>query len=323
MLYNKHRPNTEKELIGQPHAFNFLSNLSEENIPNSVILAGESGLGKTTTARLIGKKIYELDSIDDLQKTMDWLEYDAASFSGVADVRELKSRLNLSTMSGKPRLIYIDEAHNLSKQAFDVLLKITEEPGNNCFVFSTTALNKIPDTIQTRSVVINFTKPTQDDLLVLLREVAKKEGYSVDLETLGLLSFHSTPSYRDALVVLESLLTSFGLDKVITKTKVDDKGLLLSQSQRDAIKEFPAILKTKNWLSLLKLIQELENEEKPLRNFSYYMYNYTRKLVLNGHDNKMEYIYLLESISSLLSSYTLTKIQLENLVYKLMLKKAY
>lgn len=278
MLYNKYAPQTKEELVGQKSARNFLDRLTLDNSPNALILSGPSGDGKTTTARLYASQLHNIP-IKKLSADLDYVEMDAASNGGVDEIRKIRDRLNLSTISGLPRIIYVDEAHNLSKAAWDALLKVIEEPKKNKFVFATTDINKIPDTIKTRSIIINFLEPTQDELKELVYRVSKKEGYTIPETMLGLIVFSSLPSFRDVLTKLESVFNYYGTTKNLPEN--DESGLLLDETQQDAIKKFPKLFNATYWLDLYALVVDFKGTDQELKNFAYFMYNYSRKVITN------------------------------------------
>ena len=286
MLYNKYRPKTISELVGQDAAKTFLTKITPETVPHTIIFYGPSGTGKTTAARLLAKKIHcenptpEGDVCGVCQgckavendTTMDYMEIDATSSGGVNDIRELKDRLSLTTLSGKPRIVYIDEAHNLSKQAFDALLKVLEEQSSNIFVLATTEQQKIPKTIRTRSFEVEFLSAKKEEIADLVTKIAKIEGYLLAKKVANVIAFIAEGSYRRALVLLEDVLMH-SKSKTITEDMLDDLSHILSTEEVDLINSFkPAFFKA-DWAALMELAKKLPADDKKLRPLAYHMYN--------------------------------------------------
>lgn len=330
MLYNKYQPKRIEDLTGQPSVKNFLKSLTVENRPNAIIFEGPSGTGKTSSARLVVQKLHaplgkdgDIAEYVPLDTVMDYIEIDAASNSGVDSIRDIRERLRMTTWGSAPRVIYIDEAHNLSKSAWDALLKPIEDSGNNLFIFATTDAKKIPSTIKTRSVTFRFQEPDAEELKQFVISIAKKEGFELEEKLAGIIVFASLPSYRDVLTKLESVLAAFGEHKYLTAELVGPSGLLLSPGEQASVTEFLNLYRRGQYAALLRLIGGLENNESTLRNFVGYMYNVVRKGVLKliEQDRSPSSVDLLfmEEVSELLNpvSYpTLTRTVVENRLLK-------
>ena len=286
MLYNKYRPKKIAELVGQDAAKTFLTKIGAATVPHTIVFYGPSGTGKTTAARLLAKKIHcenptpEGDvcgvchgctSVDN-DTTLDYMEIDATSSGGVNDIRELKDKLSLTTLSGKPRIVYIDEAHNLSKQAFDALLKVLEEESNNIFVLATTEQQKVPKTIRTRAFEVEFLPAKKDEIVELVISVADSEGYTIAEKVANVIAFIAEGSYRRALVLLEDVLMH-SKSKTITEDMLDDLSHILSTEDVELINSFrPAFFKA-DWAALMELAAKLPTDDKKLRPLAYHMYN--------------------------------------------------
>jgi len=286
MLYNKYRPKTISELVGQDAAKTFLKKITPETVPHTIIFYGPSGTGKTTAARLLAKKIHcEAPTPDgdvcgvcsgctsvENDTTLDYMEIDATSSGGVNDIRELKDKLLLTTLSGRPRIVYIDEAHNLSKQAFDALLKVLEEESNNIFVLATTEQQKVPKTIRTRSFEVEYLPAKKEDISELVIKVAETEGYSLAKKVANVIAFIAEGSYRRALVLLEDVLMH-SKSKNITEDMLEDLSHILSTEDVGLINSFkPAFFKA-DWAQLMELAKKLPTDDKKLRPLAYHMYN--------------------------------------------------
>ena len=336
MLYNKYRPQKISELVGQPSIANFLLKTTPDNYPHTIIFHGESGVGKTTAARLFLKKMYCMSPTPNgdvcgtcvncraietnPDSVFDYTEMDAASNSSVNDIRELKDRTQFQTFEDKPRIIYIDEAHALSKQAFDALLKITEDASSNIFILATTQLDKIPKTIQTRAIKLEFTAPSTEVLSEFVGLVARKEGRALDADCAKAIAFFSDSSYRESLTVLEKILSGVDNERISLEL-VSNLGVFSSREEIDAIREFPRLYYAYKYGDILLLLSKLESSEQVYKNFAYYMYNLVKKGYLTGKLNKQEDLLFLSKLSQLLSDpiTKVTRAALENIIFEVIL----
>ena len=194
-LMTKHRPQEFAEVIGHKSTKDILkSKLSKEEHPHCYLFAGESGLGKTTFARIIAK------SVD-----AEAIEFDAGNLTGVDSIRDLISESStVSIMSGKAKKCFIiDECHMLSKSSWNALLKTIEEPGKyTYFVFCTTELNKVPAAIKNqRCVTLKLNPLTYDDMIVLLENIS-----DLDTRFIDFIAQNAEGSPRKALNMLESAI---------------------------------------------------------------------------------------------------------------------
>ena len=317
MLYQKYRPQRVEDLYGQKRIVDFLSTVTEENHPTSVIFHGPSGTGKTTSVRLLANKLWP-DDAGSLQSNMDYIEFSGVENSGVNDMRELKDRLMLSTFSGKPRLVVVDEAHGLSSKAFDALLKVTEDSTHNIFVFITTAFDKIPQTIKTRSLIYGFDPPTTNTLKELVSDISSKEGFDLDDEAAGIIAFKSGDSYRAALNVLEPILNSAAAQNItkITTDFLEENSVLVSKEEIRSIKEFPNTYYKKGLMGVLDLLKGLGNDPYELLNFATFMYNVVKKGAMKN--SRKQDIAFLANMGEVISNkyVTLTKTMLETAIFK-------
>lgn len=331
MLYNKYRPQKISELKGQPHLQTMLYKLDRNNVPNSIILSGSSGIGKTTTARLITRKLFA-DSVDEngeivsapnIETLIDYVEFDAAENSGVEDMRDLKEKLLISSWSGI-RVVYIDEAHNLSKKAWDALLKVIEESKSNVFLFATTEADKIPATIVNRSVHYKLQEPTQEDLISYADYIAKNEGYEIEKAALGVIVFSSSPSFRDVAKHVGQVITQLDNSEVITVEKLEKLGIFIGADEINLFKEFPKLIKTINntnsWFSFYKQVLQTKVDDSAIKNFLYYMYNYTKKVVINTSNPNDTLLYLMYELSEVLKDTykPINKVTLDNIILRVL-----
>jgi len=192
-LYNKHRPNSFKELKGD---YSYIQELiSRDDPPHAFLFQGLQGSGKTTTARIIAKEL----GADD----MDIVEKNSADFNGVDDIRALIPTMYVSPF-GKSRVFILDECHKLSTEAQHALLKPLEEPPKNVyFILCTTETTKILKTIKDRCTIIQFGGLTEDDLFDIVSDVSKKEGFKLSRDVKEAIAGAADGSARRALVLLE------------------------------------------------------------------------------------------------------------------------
>jgi len=226
ILALKYRPQEFKDLIGQEVMAQTITNaIKLGKTPNAYLLTGIRGVGKTTTARLIAKALNCEKIFDKGEKCkegeychcaeivnsnhMDILEMDAASKTGIDDIRELIENAKYSPTSAKYKIFIIDEVHMLSKQAFDGLLKTLEEPPPRLkFILATTEVRKIPVTILSRCQRFDLKRVNLEKLFLHLKNIAKKENGSIADSAIQLIARASEGSVRDAISLLDRALIS-------------------------------------------------------------------------------------------------------------------
>ena len=264
VLALKYRPKNFKELIGQDIMVETITNSIKLNkLPNAYLLTGIRGIGKTTTARLIAKAINcnkdfiqeekctkgeycHCDEINNF-KHLDVLEMDAASRTGIDDVRELIDSSKYNPTSAKYKIIILDEVHMLSKQAFNGLLKTLEEPPPHLkFIFATTEVKKIPVTILSRCQRFDLHRVSVKNLIKNLKRILKIENAKITEEATILIAKSSEGSVRDSLSLLDRAIISQNIDK----KEIDEK----------YIRKMLGIADKSKLLNLLKFI--FNGEEK-------------------------------------------------------------
>ena len=223
VLALKYRPQTFNDLIGQKViAETILNSIKADKIPNAFLFTGIRGVGKTTIARIIAKSLNCLNDIDDQCKVkcencdaitnsshIDVLEMDAASKTGVDDVRDLIEFSKYGPTISKYKIFIIDEVHMLSKQAFNALLKTLEEPPEYLkFIFATTEIQKIPITVVSRCQRFDLPRIRSSELFQYIKRISEKEKGKVSDEALKLIVKISEGSVRDALSLLDRGLLS-------------------------------------------------------------------------------------------------------------------
>ena len=224
VLALKYRPQTFDDLIGQRIVSDTIINSIKTNkIPNAYLFTGIRGIGKTTTARIVAKSLNCLNGIENLCKDnlcencesisnsshIDVLEMDAASKTGVDDVRDLIEFSRYGPTSSKYKIFIIDEVHMLSKQAFNALLKTLEEPPEYLkFIFATTEIKKIPITVVSRCQRFDLSRIKSTELFEFVKKIKEKEKGKATDEALKLIVKISEGSVRDALSLLDRALLS-------------------------------------------------------------------------------------------------------------------
>ena len=224
VLALKYRPQNFDDLIGQEVVAETITNsIKADKIPNAYLFTGIRGIGKTTTARIIAKSLNCLNGIENLCKVnlcencksitnsshIDVLEMDAASKTGVDDVRDLIEFSRYGPSSAKYKIFIIDEVHMLSKQAFNALLKTLEEPPEYLkFIFATTEIKKIPITVVSRCQRFDLSRIKSSELFEFIKKIKEKENGKASDEALKLIVKISEGSVRDALSLLDRALLS-------------------------------------------------------------------------------------------------------------------
>ena len=231
----KFRPGTFEELIGQPHVVQTLQNaIHRQQVAHAYLFSGMRGVGKTTAARILAKALNcekgptpepcgQCGSCLEIARgnSVDVIEIDGASNTGVDDVRELRENVKFSPFRGTYRIYIIDEVHMLSTSAFNALLKTLEEPPPHAvFIFATTEVHKIPPTITSRCQHFNFRRISRREIIARLQEVVKHVDVEIGERSLGAMARASEGSMRDALSLLDQAVAFGG--KKITEHDVDE-----------------------------------------------------------------------------------------------------
>jgi DNA polymerase-3 subunit gamma/tau len=217
-LYRRYRPQTPTELIGQDHVVRALTGaIREGRLHHAFLFCGPRGTGKTSAARILAKMVNceqgpTAEPCDRCEQCVairegrhvDVVEIDAASHGGVDDARDLREKAPTAAMASREKVYIIDEAQRLSREAFDALLKLFEEPPPGVrFVLATTEPHKMPATIVGRCQRFDFRRLTLEDLSTHVAKVAEAEGVSIDAEAAHAIARHAEGSARDALSLLD------------------------------------------------------------------------------------------------------------------------
>ena len=218
VLSRKWRPKKFDQVIGQNHITKVLQNAIKVNrISHSYLFSGPRGVGKTTIARILASK---LNSVNDIRSSLDIIELDGASNRGIDEIRDLKESVNYTPTSGKYKIYIIDEAHMLTKEAFNALLKTLEEPpAHVIFILATTEFQKIPSTISSRCQKYDFKRLTQNDIITHLNFISNEEAVKFEDNALSIVAAQADGSMRDALSLMDKIITLS--DGVIKKELIE------------------------------------------------------------------------------------------------------
>lgn len=227
VLYRKYRPQSFKEVLGQEAVVEALEGaIKLGNISHAYLFAGSRGTGKTSVARIFAKAIGTSPN--------DLYEMDAASNNGVDEVRLLNEGVRTLPFESKYKVYILDEAHMLSKSAFNAFLKTLEEPpAHVVFILATTEFEKIPETVLSRCQSFTFRKPSQKILKEVVERIAKKEGFSIDAPSAELIALLSEGSFRDAQGMLQRVIASSEDTKIsiaeVERATGSPKGSLINE----------------------------------------------------------------------------------------------
>ncbi|WP_414900364.1 DNA polymerase III subunit gamma/tau [Sphingomonas flavalba] len=261
VLARKYRPQTFAELIGQDAMVQTLGNaIRNGRLAHAFLLTGVRGVGKTSTARLIAKALNcvgpdgqggpTIDPCGQCEpcraiaegRHIDVIEMDAASHTGIDDIREIIEAARYAAVSARYKIYIIDEVHMLSKAAFNGLLKTLEEPPAHVkFLFATTEVNKVPVTVLSRCQRFDLRRISADQLAAHFGRVAEAEGVSAEPEALALVARAAEGSARDGLSILDQAIAHAGTEGsgMVTAAQVRD---MLGLSDRGAIRRLFAVL---------------------------------------------------------------------------------
>ncbi len=208
-LYRKYRPQTFIDVVGQDAVITLLEGaLKSDAIAHAYLFSGGRGIGKTSVARIVARELGISER--------DTYEIDAASNRGIDDIRALREEVHTLPFNSPYKMYIIDEAHMLTKEAFNALLKTLEEPPKHVlFILATTEPEKLPDTVRSRCQQCAFNRPSERILAEMLVRVAKEEGKTLAPDAADLLALLADGSYRDAHGVLQKVLTAHHTKKSI------------------------------------------------------------------------------------------------------------
>lgn len=225
-LYRKYRPQKFSDVIDQEHVVKALSEqLKNNELAHAYLFSGGRGTGKTSVARILAKELKTSEE--------DLYEIDAASNRGIDDIRAIRDVIHIRPFRSEYKIYIIDEAHMLTKEAWNALLKTIEEPPRHViFILATTEPHKVPDTIISRCQTFEFKRPDRKTLAKVVEKVAKAEKFSIPKEAVEHIALLGDSSYRDTLGMLEKVISAskdnkITLDEVLAQTGIPDTKLVL------------------------------------------------------------------------------------------------
>ncbi len=257
VLYRTYRPSKWSEVVGQDHIVSALKDAVEgKRISHAYLFSGSRGTGKTTVARILAKSLGTADE--------DVYEIDAASNRGIDDIRELREHVSASPFVSTYKVYIIDEVHMLSKDAWNALLKTLEEPPKHViFILATTELDKVPETIVSRCQIFTFRKPAREVVRKQVASIAKKEGYELDSGAADLIALLGDGSFRDALGMLEKVIST-SPDKKISREEVEN---ITGAPRAGLVNSFIQALLAKNSDEALKCVGQAEKSGISMNTF--------------------------------------------------------
>lgn len=272
-LYRAYRPQAFKDVIGQDQVVRPLeAQIRDGKVGHAYLFAGSRGLGKTSIARIFARELKTDER--------DIYELDAASNNGVDEVRALNESVHTLPFNSERKVYILDEAHMLSKGAWNALLKTLEEPpAHVVLILATTELEKVPDTVRSRCQVFSFRKPSRAGLAALVSDVARKEGFSIEPAAADLIGMLGDGSYRDALSVLEKALAS-STDKALTREETEQA---TGAPKHALVHALAAALSEGNEAAALATIQAVAAQGIDLSLYLTLVLEYLRQVLLMRH----------------------------------------
>jgi DNA polymerase-3 subunit gamma/tau len=290
VIARKYRPQTFSELIGQEHVRTTLANaINQRRIAHGYIFSGQRGTGKTTVARILARCLNCVNGptaqpcgvcpscLEIAQgNAVDVIEIDAASNRGINEMRELRENVRYRPARDRYKVFIIDEAHQITNEAFNALLKTLEEPPEwVVFVLCTTEAHKIPTTIASRCQMFSFRSVDFGELIERMRWICEQEGIQADQEVLAVLANAGEGSVRDSLSALDQAIACCG-----TTVTADQTRQLLGMFSLESLSRVAEALRNSDSPAMLNVVQELERNGHNLHHFVRELARYFRNLLV-------------------------------------------
>lgn len=279
-LYRKYRSADFDEVVGQKHVVETLKRaIKDGKQSHAYLLTGPRGVGKTTIARLIAKEINQLPKGANLSDYLDIIEIDGASNRGIDEIRDLKDKIRLSPAALSYKVYIIDEVHMLTKEAFNALLKTLEEPpAHAVFIFATTEVHKLPETIISRTQRFDLRPINRSDMVGHLRFIADKEKIKIDDAALAVIARVSRGGFRDAISLLDQLSSYEGAISVQVVSEFT--GLIDAQK----IEEILELMNAKKAEAVIAKLNELFEQGADPAQLTQQMLELMHQHLLEGSD---------------------------------------
>ena len=300
VIARKYRPQFFSELVGQEHVRTTLENaIQQQRIAHGYIFAGQRGTGKTTVARILARCLNCVDgpTIQPCGKCSscleiansnapDVIEIDAASNRGINEMRELRENVRYRPARDRYKVFIVDEAHQITNEAFNALLKTLEEPPEwAVFIMCTTEAHKIPTTIASRCQQFTYRSVEFPDLVARMEWICGEEGIKADPEALSVLAQAGEGSVRDSLSALDQAIACFG-----NTLSGKDVRELLGMFSLEAMGAVTRALAESSTTQMLELVNELERSGRNLQHFCRELSRYFRNLTvakITGEDTRL------------------------------------
>ena len=276
VLYRKYRPQNWDEVIGQEHVVRTLTNaLKLDRVSHAYLFSGPRGTGKTTIARLLAKSVGCAG--------LDLIEIDAASNRGIDEIRQLRDGIKFAPTVGKYKVFIIDEVHQLTKEAFNALLKTLEEPpAHAIFILATTEAHKVPETIISRVQQFAFRRLSVAEIIKKLQRIVEAEKIKINEDAVRLIAAYAGGSYRDAESMLEQLRV--WNDKIIAKEDIEE---LLGAVDFEKVKAMTDCLNNADAKKAIDYVGTLTEGGTDLEMFAKALINHLRKIMLIKVDSSL------------------------------------